>query len=155
MLSTNRVLGFLAEAIPDPEDKHLQTTIFYYKLRGVKTPAKYTIMNGAMCWFAINLKMQGKKFEKIRLTDKIWTKEHADACYESTTTSQRIKELLVEFHEQGIVYGTNDFDKKGGFNNYFTALFEKAKKFRPTFGRLSFSSNFDENAEMKIRKYGK
>ena len=154
ILSKNKVLGFLAEVITDPQDKHLQTTLFYSKLRGVKNPAKYTILNGAMCWFAINFKKMDKKFEKIRLTDKIWTKEHALACYESTTTSQRIKELFVEFHEQGIIYGTNDFDKQGGFNNFFVQLFEKVKKYRPKFGRLSFSSNFDHNAEMKIRKYG-
>ena len=65
-----------------------------------------------MCWFAINLKKQGKKYDNIKLTDKKWTKEHAEACYESTTTAQRIKELFVEFHEHGIIYGTNDFKKK-------------------------------------------
>ena len=123
-------------------------------MRGVKHPAKYTILNGAMCWFAINFKKLDKKFENIRLTDKVWTKEHALACYESTTTSQRIKELFVEFHEQGIIYGTNDFDKQGGFNNFFVQLFDKVKKYRPKFGRLSFSANFDHNAELKIRKYG-
>ena len=154
ILSKNKTLGFLATAIPDPQDQHLQTTIFYEKLRGVKNNAKYTILNSAMCWFAINFKKIDKKFEKIRLTDKIWSKEHALACYESTTTSQRIKELFVEFHEQGITYSTKDFDKKGGFNNYFTSLFEKVKKFRPKFGRLSSAAIFDHNSEQKIRKFG-
>ena len=115
ILSKNKVLGFLAQAIEDPQDKHLQTTIFYEQLRGIKTSAKYTVLNSAMCWFAINFKKLDKKYGNIKLTDKIWTKEHAAACYESTTTSQRIKELFVEFHEQGIIYGTNDFLKKRWF----------------------------------------
>ena len=51
------------------------------------------------------------------LTDKNWTKENALACYESTTTSQRIKELFAEFHKEGIVYGTIFF--KGDSSNYF------------------------------------
>lgn len=154
ILKKNKSLGFLAEAIQDPQDRHRKTTIFYEHLRGIKTDAKYTILNAAMCWFAINLKKQGKKYNNIKLTDKKWTKEHAEACYESTTTAQRIKELFVEFHEHGIIYGTNDFKKKGGFSNYFTELFDKIKKFRPEFGRLSYSSSFDHNAEAKIRKYG-
>ena len=76
------------------------------------------------------------------------------ACYESTTASQRINELFVEFHDQGITFGTKDFDKKGGFNNYFTSLFEKVKNFRPKFGRLASASIFDHNSELKIRKFG-
>ena len=129
ILSKNKVLGFLAEVINNPQDKYLQTTLFYSKLRGVKSPAKYTILNGAVCWFTVNFKKLDKKFEKIRLTDKLWTKEHALACYVSTTTSQRIKELFVEFHEQGIIYSTNDFNKQGGFNYFFVQLFEKVKKY--------------------------
>ena len=46
------------------------------------------------------------------------------------------------------------FFKKSGFSKYFTGLFDKVKKFRPKFGRLSFSASFDHIAETKIRKYG-
>ena len=51
-----------------------------------------------MCWFAINF----KKINNFFLNDKIWTKEHTLACYKSTTRSQQIKGLFVEFHEQAL-----------------------------------------------------
>jgi len=65
ILSKNKSLGFLAQAIQDPQDRHLQTTIFYEQLRGIKTTAKYTILNAAMCWFAINFKKLDKRYEKL------------------------------------------------------------------------------------------
>ena len=106
-----------------------------------------------MLWFAIKIKKQGT--DKINLLDDVFTQQHADACYQPSSTESRLKELFSQFREQGILYSYKmDFLYDGGYANFFKTLWNKCRNLRQDFGSLLHASTFDPDAEQKIRKNG-
>ena len=142
----------MTDSITDPVDDHSFVLKFYSQLRGPKTKNKHYVLNQCLLWFSTNYKKIG--YDHVDLLNLPFTEECAEAVYESTTTQTCLKEIFVDFREHGILYGHwVDFRGEGGYANFFTKLWAATVVFRPTFGRLSHSSTFDDNAEQKIRKY--
>ena len=153
IMATHDVFRHFCLLAPDPEFQEQEIPLFFIKLRGPKTEDKKYLLNQIMFWFAIKFKKQGT--EKINLLDDNFTLEHANACYQPSTTESRLKELFAQFREHGILYSYKmDFLFSGGYANFFQTLWQKCKLLREDFGSLPFASTFDPDAEIKIRKNG-
>ena len=153
IMANHSIFRHFCQIITDPDFQNRELPLFFSTFRGPKNPDKGYLFNEILFHFAINLKKKG--YENVNLLDDKFTRLHATACYQPNTTQSRLKELFAQFHENGILYShVNDFNKPGGFANFFRSIWAKCVSLRDDFGILPNAATFDNNAEEKIRKNG-
>ena len=158
IIALHATLKSLADLVTDPQGGD-DVTRFLILCRGPKTNAKKRILNACMMFVAQHLRKKVSSggddlnWSEFWLDNSLFTKRHADCCYQPNVTSLYHRHLFSYFHEQGIVYSLNkDFNFDGGFQAYWTKLFTLVKEKRPSdFGERPNKAAFDVDADYKIR----
>ena len=158
IVSFHSILKALADTVPDP-DGDGDVTRFLLLCRGPRNNAKKRIINTCMMFVAQHLRKKDTNltetlnWSEFWLDNRLFTKEHANCCYQPNVTSLYHRHLFKYFHDQGIVYSlSSDFNFDGGFQAYWTRLFTLCKEKRPDdFGERPHKASFDADADYKIR----
>ena len=149
-------LSELAEEVECPEQKDTVIIKFVLLTRGVKTKSKNRIINTCLMLVAQKLRLKSSDenldWSNFWIDSSLFTKAHGKACYQPNVTSLFHCQLFKYFHDKGILYSlAHDFNYKGGFQAYWTALWQLVKEKRPDFGELPNKASFDPEADFKIQ----
>ena len=158
IIAAHPTLSALAEFTQDPErdNEENKVTKFVLLTRGIKTKCKNKIVNTCLILVAqrLRLKSSNKKLDwsSFWIDKTLFTKEHANACYQPNVSALFHRQLFKYFHDEGLMFSlANDFNYKGGFQAYWTELFKLVKEKRQEFGELPNKAFFDPQADYKIR----
>lgn len=148
IISCHPDLSFLADFVKCPEtNKSIQ--VFFLQVRGVKTMAKWNILNTCMLLFG-----QGfvKKEYEHRIAEFHDNKSlRAEAQYQPSTLSTAHKTLWAYFKTQSVIYEQRDFQSQAGsFKAYWSALFKETCDVRSDYGTKPNAPFYDKNADDKI-----
>jgi hypothetical protein len=111
----------LAELVDDPEGGRVLRMSLV--LRGAQTSAKVDLLNALMIVWAREFKMKNKP--------------GTQATYQPNYVEKCCQQLFKCLHNTGVMLNHADFKEMiGSYWAYFSKEFDKAKKERPTYGRL-------------------
>ena len=158
ILTVHPSLKSLSDIVQDPEGDG-EVTRFILLCRGTKNTAKLAIVNACMMFVAQSYRKKSSllttplNWSQFWLDNALFTKEHANCCYQPNVTGLFHRHLFKYFHDQGIAYSLGcDFNFDGGFQSYWTELFKLCKEKRPDdFGERPNKAAFDVDADYKIR----
>lgn len=141
-------LAFLANLVVCPEtNKKLQH--FFIQVRGVKTPAKWNVINTCMLLFG-----QGfvkKEFEHRIAEFHTNKKLRAEAQYQPSTLCTAHKTLFSFFKNMSVIYQQSDFKSQAGsFQAYWSSVFKETCEIRSDYGTKPNAPFFDKKADEKI-----
>lgn len=114
-LSTNDLFKHLSDFVSDPDDTTTKIRQFYVYCRGVKTPARYKIINASLIFFSksfVQLKFVGMDLSDINLFVK--------AQYQPNSCARFFRCLFAVFATQDIRFTlAKSFNAAGMFYYYF------------------------------------
>lgn len=135
----------LADLIPDPERKGIQTRRFFIETRGVKNPARYQVINHACKVFWVNNKIDPRHNRNDT------TVRYANEK-QPNTLMMEYRTIMGEFRREGIQYVMGDFAGTGGFLSIIMNKYPTMITFRPDIGRRPNKGECDPDFDRKIRE---
>lgn len=151
-VSLHPKLRILSKMVADPQNKTEKVPYLVTLCRDGYTRPKYNILNA--CFVAFSLTLKKKGCEKINLGDEEFTQQHVEAVYKPNTLDVMYKRIFAALKSLGVIAfsHTHSFNESGGFKNFWKIVMSKCKAIDDTYNHRSRDSQFDPDADEKIRK---
>ena len=118
IISSHPSLSNLSALILDKEHESGTKRVprFVILCRGLKTDAKKRIVNTCLMFVAQNFRKRTESsdldWSAFWVDRSLFTKEHADACYQPSVTALYHRHLFKYLHDEGIMYSmSSDFNE--------------------------------------------
>ena len=151
-VSLHPKLQVLTKLVTDPQNKQQMVPYLIILCRDGYSRPKYNILNA--CFIAFSLTLKKKGCENINLGDEVFTKDHVAAVYKPNTLDVMYKRIFAALKSLGVIAFslTHSFNDTGGFKNFWNIVMGKCKAINDTYNHRSRDSQFDPDADEKIRK---
>ena len=150
-ISLHPKLNILTNLVTDQENKNNKIPYFVVLCRGGYTRSKYNILNA--CFIAFSLTLKKKGCEHLNLGDEEFTQDHVAAVYKPNTLDVMYKRIFAALKSLGVIAFSlsHSFNEAGGFKNFWNIIMGKCKALDDSYNHRSRDSQFDPDADEKIR----